>query len=77
MFCENWNRQAPLHKQNKPIVALSQKSRTRTQSEVMPALSKQACGDKMGVSNYDAYNSGNLPQIPKVTSSGHVPTFWY
>ena len=34
----------PLHKQNKPIVPLSQKSRTRTQYEVMLPLSQQACG---------------------------------
>ena len=29
----------------------------------------------MGVSNYEAYNSGNLPHIPKLTTSSHVHTF--
>ena len=65
---QNWkHRQAPrpLHKQNKPIVSLSQKSRTHTPSQ-------QACGEKVGVSNYEAYNSDNLPHIPKLTSSSHV-----
>ena len=63
----------PLHKQNKLIVPLSQKSQTRTQSEVMLPLSQQASG--VGVSNYEAYYSGNLPHIPKSTSSSHVHPF--
>ena len=29
----------------------------------------------MGVSNYEAYNSGNLPHIPKLTTSSHVHPF--
>ena len=65
----------PLHKQNKLIVPLSQKSRTRTQSEVMLPLSQQASGEKVGVSNCEAYYSGNLPHIPKLTSSIHVHPF--
>ena len=50
MFCENWKRRQapPLHKQNKLIVPLSQKSRTRTQSELMLPLSQQASGEKAG-----------------------------
>ena len=63
------------HKQNKPIVPLSQKSRTRTQSEVTLPLSQQAWGELVGVSNYEAYNSSNLPHIPKLTSSSHVHPF--
>ena len=67
----------PLHKQNKNklIVPLSQKSQTRTQSEVMLPLSQQASGEKAGVSNYEAYYSGNLPHIPKLTSSSDVHPF--
>ena len=65
----------PLHKQNKLIVPLSQKSQRRTQSEVMLPLSQQASGEKAGVSNYEAYYSGNLPHIPKLTSSSHVHPF--
>ena len=65
----------PLHKQNKRIAPLSQKSRTRTQSEVTPPPSQQACGEKVGVSNYEVYNSGNLPHIPKLTTSSHVHHF--
>ena len=42
------------------IVPPSPKSQTRTQSEVMLPLSQQACGEKAGVSNYEAYYSGNL-----------------
>ena len=38
----------PLHKQNKPIAPLSQKSRTRTQGEVTVPPSQQACGEKWG-----------------------------
>ena len=62
----------PLHKQNKLILPLSQKSQTRTQSEVMLPLSQQASGEKVGVSNHEAYHSGNLPRIPKLTSSSHT-----
>ena len=65
----------PLHKQNKPIVPLFQKSRTRTQSEVTLLLSQQACGEKSGVSNYEAYNSGNLLPIPTLTTFSHVHPF--
>ena len=65
----------PLHKQNKPIVCLSPKSRTRTQSEVTPPPSQQACGEKVGVSNYEVYSSGKLPHIPKLTTSSHVHPF--
>ena len=65
----------PLHKQNKLILPLSQKSQTRTQSEVMLPLSQQASGEKAGVSNHVAYHSGNLPHIPKLTSSSHVHPF--
>ena len=65
----------PLHKQNKLIVPLSQKSRTRTQSEVILFHSQQASGDKVGVSNYEACYSGNLPHVPKLTSSSHVHPF--
>ena len=65
----------PLHKQNKLILPLSQKSQTRTQSEVMLPLSQQASGEKAGVSNHEAYHSGNLPHIPKLTSSSHVHPF--
>ena len=36
----------PLHKHNKLILPLSQKSQTRTQSEVMLPLSQQASGEK-------------------------------
>ena len=72
---ENITKPPPLHKQNKLIVPLSQKSRTRTQSEMMLLLSQQACGEKVGVSNYGAYNSGNLPHIPKLISSSHVHPF--
>ena len=54
----------PLHKQNKPIAPLSQKCQTRTQSEVTLPPSQQACGEKVGVSNYKEYYSGNLPHIP-------------
>ena len=39
----------PLHKQNKPIAPLSQKSRTRTQNEVTLLPSQQACGEKVGI----------------------------
>ena len=60
---------------NKPIVPLSQKPRTRTQSEVTLPPSQQACGEKVGVSNYEVYNSGNLPHIPKLTTSSHVHPF--
>ena len=65
----------PLHKQNKQIVPLSQKSPTRTQSEVTLPLSQQACGENVGVSKYEAYNSGNLPHIPKLTVSSQVHPF--
>ena len=65
----------PLHKQNKLILPLSQKSQTRTQSEVMLPLSQQASGEKVGASNHEAYHSGNLPHIPKLTSSSHVHPF--
>ena len=65
----------PLHKQNKLILPLSQKSQTRTQSEVMLPLSQQASGENVGVSNHEAYHSGNLPHIPKLTSSSHVHPF--
>ena len=65
----------PLHKQNKPIVPISQKYRIRTQNEVLLPLSQQACGEKVGVSNYEPYNSDNLPHIPKLTSSSHVHQF--
>ena len=58
-----------------PAHYLSQKSRTRTQSEVTLPLSQQACGEKVGVSNYEAYNSGNLPHIPKLITSSHVHPF--
>ena len=64
----------PLHKQNKRIVPLSQKSQTRTQCEVMLPLSQLASREKAGVSNYEVY-SGNLPYIPKLTSSSHVHPF--
>ena len=37
-----------LHKQNKPIVPLSQKCRARTQGEVMLSLSQQACREELG-----------------------------
>ena len=36
----------PIHKQDKLIAPLSQKSRTRTQSEVTLPRSQQACGEK-------------------------------
>ena len=62
----------PLHKHNKPIVPLSQKSPTHTQSEVTLPPSKQTCGEKVGVSHYEVYNSGNLPHIPKLTTSSQV-----
>ena len=65
----------PLHKQNKLILPLFQKSQTRTQSEVMLPLSQQASGEKAGVGNHEAYHSGNLPHIPKLTSSSHVHPF--
>ena len=65
----------PIHKQNILIVPLFQKSQARTQSEVMLPLSQQASGEKAGVSNYEAYYSGNLPHIPKLTSSSHVHPF--
>ena len=65
----------PLHKQNKLIAPLSQKSQTRTQSEVMLPLSQQANGEKVGASNYEAYYSGNLPHIPKLTVSSHFHPF--
>ena len=65
----------PLHKQNKLIAPFPKKSRTRTQSEVMLPLSQQASGEKVWVSNYEAYYSGNLPHIPKLTSSCHVHPF--
>ena len=65
----------PLQKQNKLIVPLSQKSRTGTQSEVMLPLSQQASGEIVGVSNYEAYYSGNLPHIPKLITSSHVHPF--
>ena len=38
-------------------------------------LSQQASGEKAGVSNHVAYHSGNLPHIPKLTSSSHVHPF--
>ena len=38
-------------------------------------LSQQASGEKVGVSNHEAYHSGNLPHIPKLTSSNHVHPF--
>ena len=57
------------------IVPFSKKSRTRTQSEVMLPLSQQASGEKVGVSNYEEYYSGNLPHIPELTSSSHVHPF--
>ena len=41
----------------------------------MLPLSQQASGEKAGVSNYEAYYSGNLPHIPKLTSSSHVHPF--
>ena len=41
----------------------------------MLPLSQQASGEKVGVSNYEAYYSGNLPHIPKLTSSSHVHPF--
>ena len=41
----------------------------------MLPLSQQASGEKAGVSNYEAYYSGNLPRIPKLTSSSHVHPF--
>ena len=65
----------PLHKQNKLIAPLSQKSQTRTQSEVVLPLSQQANGEKVGASNYEAYYSGNLPHIPKLTLSSHFHPF--
>ena len=65
----------PLHKQNKPIVPIFHKSRTCTQSEVKLPLSQQACRENVGVSNYEAFNSGNLPYIPKLTSSSHIHPF--
>ena len=46
----------PLHKQNKPIVPLSQNYRTRTQSEATLPPSQQACGEEVGKSKYEAYN---------------------
>ena len=76
MFCENWKyRQTPPSQTEKTYRPLSQKSQTRTQSEVMLPLSQQASGEKAGVSNYEAYYSGNLPHIPKLTSSSHVHPF--
>ena len=51
-----------LHKQNKTNRPPFPKSRTRTQ-------------EKMGVSNYEAYNSGNLSPIPKLTTYSHVHPF--
>ena len=42
---------------------------------MMLPLSQQACGEKVGVSNYEAYNSDNLPHIPKLTSFSHVHPF--
>ena len=41
----------------------------------MLPLSQQASGEKVGVSNHEAYHSGNLPHIPKLTSSSHVHPF--
>ena len=52
-----------------------QKYRTLTQSEMTLPASQQACGEKVGVSNYKAYNSGNLPHIPKLTTSSHDHPF--
>ena len=66
----------PLHKQNKLIDAppFPKISNTHTKwGDANP--SQQASGDKMGVSNYEAYYSGNLPHIPKLTSSSHVHPF--
>ena len=41
----------------------------------MLPLSQQACGEKVGVSNCEAYFSGNLPRITKWTSYSHVHPF--
>ena len=41
----------------------------------MLPLFQQACGEKVGVSNYEAYFLGNLPHITKLTSSCHVHPF--
>ena len=45
------------------------------QSEVRLPLYQHAYGEKVGVSNYEAYYSGNLPHIAKLTSSSHVYHF--
>ena len=37
--------------------------------------SQQACKEEVRVSKYEAYNSGNLPHIPKLTTSSHVQPF--
>ena len=65
----------PLRNQNKPIAPLSHKSRTHTQSEVMLPLSQQASGERVGVSNYEAYFSDNVPHTTKLTSSSHIHPF--
>ena len=53
----------------------SEKSRTRTQSEVTLPLSQQAVEEKVGVTNFETYISGDLPHIPKLTISRDVHPF--
>ena len=65
----------PLRKQNKPIAPPIPKiSNTHTKwGDATP--SQQAYGEKVAASNYEAYNSGNLPHIPNLTTSSHVHPF--
>ena len=76
MFCENWkHRKAPPSQTEwtyrPPFPKIS-----NTHTEWGDATrSQQASGDKAEVSNYEAYYSGNLPHIAKLTSSSHVHPF--
>ena len=71
-----WTIYQPIFSQSsKLLIRLCVSNMQTKQSEVMLPLSQQASGEKVGVSNHEAYHSGNLPRIPKLTSSSHVHPF--
>ena len=76
MFCENWkHRQAPpsqTEQTDRPLLPKISNTHTEWGDAT---LSQKACGEKIGVSNYEAYSSGNLPHIPKLTTSSHIHHF--
>ena len=77
MFCENWK-----HRQALPPFTNRINLSSPFPKNLEHAHKVRWCYpfpnrlvEKVGVSNYEAYYSGNLPHIPKLTSSSHVHPF--